>query len=71
MLGITIFEGTIIKNGIIVRESETLPSVDDIKILKMIKWWLNHSNLQIETLIKKPQHSHLNLSFGGLQFRDV
>jgi len=35
-LGITIFEGTIIKNGTIVRESEILTSKDDIKILKMI-----------------------------------
>ncbi len=35
-LGITIFEGTIIRNGTIVRESEILTSKDDIKILKMI-----------------------------------
>ncbi len=35
-LGITIFEGTIIKNGTIVRESEILTSKDDIKLLKMI-----------------------------------
>lgn len=35
-LGITIFEGTIIRNGTIVRESEILTSKDDIKILKRI-----------------------------------
>jgi hypothetical protein len=32
-LGITVFEGTIIKNGINVRESEILSSNDDIQIL--------------------------------------
>lgn len=35
-LGISLFEGTIIKNGEIVRESEILSSRDEIKILKMI-----------------------------------
>lgn len=35
-LGISLFEGTIIKNGEIVRESEILTTEDQIKVLKMI-----------------------------------
>lgn len=35
-LNIPLFEATIVKNGVIVRESEILNSNDEIKILKMI-----------------------------------
>ena len=35
-LGISVFEATITKNSVIVRESEILTSSDEIKILKMI-----------------------------------
>lgn len=35
-LGISVFEATITKNSVIVRESEILTSNDNVKILKMI-----------------------------------
>ena len=35
-LGLSVFESTIIKNSVIVRESEILNSSDEIKVLKMI-----------------------------------
>jgi len=35
-LGISVFEATITKNSVIVRESEILTSNDEIKVLKMI-----------------------------------
>lgn len=35
-LGISVFEATITKNSVIVRESEILSSNDNVKILKMI-----------------------------------
>ena len=35
-LGISLFEATIIKNGVIVRESEILTGNDEVKVLKMI-----------------------------------
>ncbi|OEC84622.1 MULTISPECIES: ubiquitin family protein [Methanobacterium] len=35
-LGISVFEATITKNSVIVRESEILTSSDNVKILKMI-----------------------------------